>query len=139
MISVFLASTAIFYLSRYYFGNYLQKVYKKKLKKINENLDKNEFYYLLILRFSILFPFFLIGIFAGISKISYFKFAISTIIGSIPGAILYTYIGYQFRISNTIMEIFNFEIILILLFLIFLSSIPVLYNIFSKKTWKKNI
>ncbi|MCA9486424.1 MAG: VTT domain-containing protein [Nanoarchaeota archaeon] len=137
LVSVFVASSVIFFLTKHYFGESVQKKYAKKLKGLNENLEKNEFYYLLMLRFSIFFPFFLINVLAGLSKISYSKFALSTLIGSIPGALFYTYLGERIRESQSLVQVFSPELFIALVALLVLSAVPVLVNSVREKRKKR--
>jgi uncharacterized membrane protein YdjX (TVP38/TMEM64 family) len=62
-------ATMAFLFSRYIAGDWVQKKYGDKLINFNNELEKNGYRYLLTLRLIPVFPFFLINIFAGLTKI----------------------------------------------------------------------
>lgn len=58
-----------FLAARYLIGDWLQKRYAKKFASFNKEIDENGYNYLLTLRLIPIFPFFLVNIFAGITRI----------------------------------------------------------------------
>ncbi|NJL59874.1 MAG: TVP38/TMEM64 family protein [Desulfobacteraceae bacterium] len=59
-----------FLLSRYLLGETLQQKYDRQLKTMNHELEKNGVWYILSLRLLPVFPFFLINLVAGLTRIS---------------------------------------------------------------------
>ena len=57
-----------FLVARYLIGDWLQKRYAERLASFNKEIAENGYNYLLTLRLIPVFPFFLVNIFAGITK-----------------------------------------------------------------------
>jgi len=82
-----------FLLTRYLIGDQIQAKYASKLEKINRELESNGKNYLLMLRLIPVFPFFLINLAAGLSKVKFSTFLWTTAVGIIPGTFAYVYLG----------------------------------------------
>ena len=64
----------LFWLARFLLGESLQKKYGDKLKKINEGVEKEGKFYLFTMRLIPAFPFFLINILMGLTRIPALSF-----------------------------------------------------------------
>lgn len=84
-----------FFFSRYIAGQWIQEKHGDKLTKFNEELQRNGAWYLLTLRFIPIFPFFLINVFAGLTKLPWRTFLWTTSVGIFPGSLIYAYAGEQ--------------------------------------------
>ena len=93
---------------------------------INSNFESNGGYYLFALRMSPLFPFFIINICFGLTKMKLIPFYIISQIGMLPGTVLIILVGRE--LSNTIItgNLFNTELI------IYLSIFGILPLLFKK-------
>lgn len=83
-----------FYLARYIGRDYVERkfVYKiKRLEHFDENLKKNGFLTILLLRFTTLIPYELINIVAGLSRINFVPYFWGTFWGIMPGTLLTIY------------------------------------------------
>ncbi len=80
---------------------------KINLTKIKENLNKNEFFYLMLIRVLPGIPFFLQGVIASYFKVNKFKYFISTLIGLLPISLLINFFGSE--INQTVVK-HSFEI-----------------------------
>ncbi|QHA92134.1 TVP38/TMEM64 family protein [Bacillus sp. N1-1] len=69
------------------------KDWQGKGRKLQEQLEKNGFFYVLFFRFVPLFNFDLISYSAGLSKIRFTSFFFGTLIGIIPGTFAYNFLG----------------------------------------------
>ena len=78
----------------------MEKFENDKLKNIQELLKDNGFLMILLLRLIPLFPFDLISYGAGLTKISYKDFALGTLIGTIPGILVFVNLGAQWITFN---------------------------------------
>lgn len=115
-----------FLFSRYLVGNWFQKKYKEKLEKFNEEIKANGANYLLMLRFIIVIPSFLVNIMAGLSKIPLKTFVWTTSLGILPSSLLYAYTGSKLKKITSASEIVLFDMLLVFLMLAFLAILPVI-------------
>lgn len=125
-----------FLTARYLIGDWVQRRYGDKLASFNKEIDENGYHYLLTLRFIPLFPFFLINIFAGLTRVPLSTFAWTTIVGILPGSFVYIYTGRQLGIIEKPGDILSWQIILAFVLLGLLVLSPVLIKKIMKK---KNI
>ncbi|MGB3366154.1 MAG: VTT domain-containing protein [Acidaminobacteraceae bacterium] len=84
-----LGAIVSFFISRYLVGDWAQKKFESQLKKFNQEIDRHGSNYLLTLRFVPLFPFFLINIASGLTKIKPLKFLWTTMFLIIPVSYAY--------------------------------------------------
>ena len=121
-----IGATVAMILARYIVRDYMASKYKKYLEIINSNFKDNGGYYLFALRMSPLFPFFIINICFGLTKMKLIPFYLISQIGMLPGTVLIILIGRE--LSDTIItgNIFNTELV------IYLSIFGILPLLFKK-------
>ena len=121
-----IGATVAMILARYIVRDYMASKYKKYFEIINSNFEDNGGYYLFALRMSPLFPFFIINICFGLTKMKLIPFYLISQIGMLPGTVLIILIGRE--LSDTIItgNIFNTELV------IYLSIFGVLPLLFKK-------
>ncbi|PKN87554.1 MAG: TVP38/TMEM64 family protein [Deltaproteobacteria bacterium HGW-Deltaproteobacteria-1] len=122
-----------FLAARYLIGDWVQKHYGEKLASFNKEIAENGYNYLLTLRFIPLFPFFLINIFAGLTRVPLTTFAWTTIVGILPGSFVYIYTGRQLGIIDKPGDILSWQIILAFVLLGLLVLSPVVIKKFMKQ------
>jgi uncharacterized membrane protein YdjX (TVP38/TMEM64 family) len=122
-----------FLVARYLMGDWIQKRYGEKLASFNKEIAENGYNYLLTLRFIPLFPFFLINIFAGLTRVPLATFAWTTMVGILPGSFVYIYTGRQLGIIDKPGDILSWQIILAFVLLGLLVLSPVLIRKLMKK------
>jgi len=115
-----------FIFARYIIGAKLQEKYSKQLEKFNKELTENKYQYLFSLRFLPIFPFFLVNFLAGLTKVDFKTFIITTSLGIIPGSFVYTYAGSQLSTINAVSDIFSKEILSAFVLLGFLTLVPII-------------
>jgi len=93
MIGAICGATLAFYLSRTLGRDMLKKIIKKKLDVLDSKLKNNGFVIILLLRLIPLFPFDMISYSAGLSEIKYKDFILATVIGIVPGILVFKNIG----------------------------------------------
>jgi uncharacterized membrane protein YdjX (TVP38/TMEM64 family) len=86
----------VFLAARYFLGEMIQNRYGEKLTKFNREMEANGRNYLLTLRLVPLFPFWMINLFAGVTRIRPATFIWTTAVGIIPGSAVYAYAGFAF-------------------------------------------
>lgn len=123
-----------FLFARYIIGAKLQEKYSTQLEKFNKEVTDNKYQYLFSLRFLPIFPFFLVNFLAGLTKVDFKTFVITTSLGIIPGSFVFTYAGSQLSSINALSDIFSKEILSAFLLLGFLTLIPVILKKFKKKS-----
>jgi uncharacterized membrane protein YdjX (TVP38/TMEM64 family) len=132
-------ATLAFLFCRYVAGEWVQNKYQDKLKTFNKELSKNGYRYLLALRFTPVFPFFLINIFAGLTKIPLRTFIWTTSIGIFPGSLVYAFAGKQLGDIQSVEDIFSARIVVAFSLLALLVLFPVILNYFRGKKLNSTI
>lgn len=116
-ISASLGATFSFLLARYTLKEYLENRYVFQLRKLNEGLRKNGIFYLFFLRVVPIFPFFMINVFFGVTKISMLKFFLASSVGMLPGIFIYVNAGSQISNINSFKDIYDLKIVFSILIL----------------------
>ncbi len=122
-----------FLVARYLIGDWLQKRYADKLASFNREIEENGYNYLLMLRLIPVFPFFLVNIFAGITRIPLLTYAWTTMIGIAPASFVFIYAGRQLGNIDKPGDIISWYILLVFVLFGLLALSPV----FLKKLMKK--
>jgi Uncharacterized conserved protein len=123
-----LACLAGFSISRYAFKTSFERFCYLRLKRIEDEVAKNGFYYFLTLRLIMVAPYFMINILAGVSRISFRHYLFSTLLGVIPMSLVYANGGNQLERITTISELFKTEAVLSLLLIALLSIAPIAFK-----------
>ena len=106
-----IGSTLCLLMSRFVLKDYVEKKYSKYLEKINEGIKKDGIYYLFFLRLSPIFPFFIINLVFGLTKMKVLTFYLVSQIGMFLGTIIFVNAGVQLSKINKIEDILSIEII----------------------------
>jgi uncharacterized membrane protein YdjX (TVP38/TMEM64 family) len=123
-IGATVGATIVFLAARFFLGEMIQNKYGEKLSKFNNEVEANGSNYLITLRLIPVFPFWMINLFAGVTKVKPRTFIWTTSLGIIPGSAVYAYAGYAI---NDIGEAgVPKNIIFALLLLALLSAVPLI-------------
>ena len=117
-------ATLAFIFARYIAGTWIQQKYADKLSGFNTELDKNGPGYLLTMRLIPVFPFFLINILAGLTRIQLKTFVWTTSLGILPGSLVYAYAGQQLGNIHNVKDIFTTRILMAFLLLAGFAVLP---------------
>ena len=90
-----IGATVAMSLARYIIRDYMTSKYKKYFEIINSNFRDNGGYYLFALRMSPLFPFFIINVCFGLTKMKLLPFYLISQIGMLPGTIIIILLGNE--------------------------------------------
>jgi uncharacterized membrane protein YdjX (TVP38/TMEM64 family) len=90
-----LGATLAFLTSRYLLGEWVQRRYGPRLQAVNEGVTKDGAYYLLFLRLVPLFPFFLINLGMGLTRLRTSTYVWVSWLGMLPGTFLYVNAGTE--------------------------------------------
>lgn len=132
-----LGATAIFLAARWGFGAQLRArldVAEGAVKKIKTGIDENQWSMLFLIRLVPAVPFFLANLIPAFLDVPLRRFVISTFLGIIPGAVVYTSVGAGlgavFAAGETpdLGVIFEPHILLPILGLCLLAALPILIN-----------
>ena len=107
-----IGSTFCFLFSRYALGNYTQVRFRKYLEKVNNGIEKDGWLYLLFLRLSPIFPFFIINLVFGLTKMRALEFYLVSQVGMFIGTAIFVNAGVQIGNLNSIEEILTLKIIM---------------------------
>ena len=107
-----IGSTLCLLMSRFVLRDYIEKKYSTYLKKINEGIKKDGIYYLFFLRLSPIFPFFIINLVFGLTKMKALTFYLVSQIGMFLGTIIFVNAGVQLSKINKIEDILSIEIVI---------------------------
>jgi len=107
-----IGSTLCFLMSRFVLRNYVENKYRKYLEKVNSGIIKDGIFYLFFLRLSPIFPFFIINLIFGLTKMKATTFYIVSQIGMLIGTVVFVNAGVQLAKINSINDILSFEIII---------------------------
>lgn len=121
-------ATLAFLVARYLLGDWIQEKYRSQLATFNREMARNGSRYLLSLRLVPAFPFFLINVLAGFTKVPLGTFIWTTSLGIIPGSAVYAYAGQQLGAITAPTEILSPRVIAAFTLLALFALFPVLLD-----------
>ncbi|MBX3306258.1 MAG: TVP38/TMEM64 family protein [Nitrospira sp.] len=127
-------ATLAFLTARYVLRDTVEQKFGARLGPFQAGFAKNAFNYLLTLRLIPLFPFFMVNLVSGLTRVSVGIYVAATAIGIIPGSFVYAYAGRQLGTINSLKEIASPNVIGAFVLLGLLALVPVLYKRFSPKS-----
>ena len=134
VIGATLGSVLVFLAARTAFHDLFHARAGAALVRLEEGFRRDSFNYLLFLRLVPVFPFWLVNIVPALLGMKLGPYTLATLIGIIPGAIVYSSVGASFGMlidrgeRPDLSVIFEWRILLPLLGLAALSLLPVLYT-----------
>lgn len=134
VIGATLGSIAVFLAARAAFYDLFHARAGRALARLEDGFRRDSFNYLLFLRLVPVFPFWLINVVPALLGMKLWPYALATLIGIIPGAIVYSGVGASLGLLIDRGEvpdlgiIFQWPILLPLLGLAVLALVPVLYT-----------
>lgn len=137
MIIVVLAATIgavlAFIVARYFFRDWVLERFAVPLHRINTHLKKDVFPYILFLRLVPLFPFFLVNIALAVTRVPIATYALATILGIIPGTLIYVLAGQRLATITTTAHVFSVENVFVLLLLGGMALAPLIIKKYPLK------
>lgn len=104
-IGATVGATLAFLVARYLFRDAVLRKFGANLEKVNRELEQRGFNYLLFLRLVPAFPFFLVNLGAGLTKLPLRTFFFGTMIGIIPGSFVFCNAGASFATISSMSEV----------------------------------
>ena len=93
LIGAIVGASILFIAARSAFGELLKPKIGSSIERMRNELTKNAFFYLLFLRLTPVFPFFVVNIAPAFLNISFSKYFFASFLGMIPGAAVYALMG----------------------------------------------
>jgi len=125
-IAATIGSSILFLVIKYLIGGWLHKKLDHRLKTFRRELELYGDRYLLSVHFLSVVPLFIINGFAALANVSFWTFFWTTVVGTWPGFLVYSFAGKQFSMVESLHDVFSWKITLAFLFLVFLSCLPVI-------------
>jgi uncharacterized membrane protein YdjX (TVP38/TMEM64 family) len=119
-------ATIAFLTSRYLLRDWVERNFGHKLGPIQEGFAKNAFSYLMTLRLIPLFPFFLVNLVSGLTRMSAGTYIAATALGIVPGSFVYANAGRQLGSINSLKEIASPNVLLAFTLLGALALVPII-------------
>ncbi len=126
-------STLAFLAARYVLRDAVEQKFGRWLGPLQEGFTKNAFSYLMTLRLIPLFPFFVVNVVSGLTRMNVGTYVGATALGIIPGSFVFAYAGQQLGTINSLKEIASPNVIAAFVLLGLLALMPSLYKKFSGK------
>ena len=123
-------ATLAFLAARYVLRDWVERKFGERIEPIQAGFAQNAFSYLLTLRLIPAFPFFLVNLVSGLTRVPLGTYVIGTSIGIIPGSFVYAFAGRQLGSINSLAEIASPPVLLAFTFLGLLALVPILHRKF---------
>ena len=132
-IGATIGATLAFLTARYLFRDAILNRFGPQLAKMNSELETRGFNYLLFLRLIPAFPFFLINLGSGLTKMPVRTFILGTMLGIIPGSIVYCNAGASLASITSLSEIVSFRVLGSFALLGLFALAPIVYQKIKKR------
>ncbi len=127
-------ATISFLASRYLLREWVERTFGHKLGPIQEGFARNAFSYLMTLRLIPLFPFFLVNLVSGLTRISVGTYIAATAMCIVPGSFVYANAGRQLGSINSLKEIASPNVLLAFTLLGVLALVPIVYRRMAERS-----
>lgn len=132
-IAATIGATLAFLVTRYLLRDLVLKKFGSRLEGMNRELEARGFGYLLFLRLVPLFPFFLINLAAGLTRLPLRTFFFGTMLGIIPGGFVYVNAGASLATIDSLSGIASPRVLGSFALMGLFALVPVLYNKFKNR------
>ena len=106
-LSSSIGATLAFLVARVVLGDWVQRRFEAELARINEGIERDGAFYLFTLRLAPLFPFFVVNLVMGMTKIRPFPFYWVSVIGMLPGTAAFVFAGTQLAEIRSIGDVID--------------------------------
>lgn len=121
-----------FLVTRYLLRGMILDRFGPRLERLNRELEARGFNYLLFLRLVPLFPFFLINLAAGLTRLPLRTFVLGTMIGIIPGGFVFVNAGASLAGISSLRDVASPRVLGSFALLGLFALVPVIYGKFKK-------
>ena len=130
IIPATLGATLAFLVARYLLRDWVERKFGDRLAAFQKGFARNAFSYLLTLRLIPLFPFFLVNLVSGLTRISLGTYVAATALGIIPGTFVFANAGRQLGSINSLSDVASPAVLGAFGLLALFALVPVLYRKF---------
>jgi uncharacterized membrane protein YdjX (TVP38/TMEM64 family) len=127
-------ATLAFLAARYVLRDWVEQKFGKRFEPLQQGFANNAFSYLLTLRLIPLFPFFVVNLVSGLTRVTVGTYVAATALGIIPGSLVYAYAGRQLGTINSLKEIASPQVVGAFVLLGAFALAPVFYKKLSGKS-----
>ncbi len=126
-------ATLAFLAARYLLRDWVEQKFGGWLGPVQQGFTANAFSYLMTLRLIPLFPFFVVNLVSGLTRMNVGSYVAATALGIIPGSFVYAYAGRQLGTINSLKEIASPNVIAAFVLLGLLALVPIVYRKLTAK------
>ena len=127
-------ATLAFLAARYVLRDWVEQKFGKWLEPLQQGFAKNAFSYLMTLRLIPLFPFFVVNLVSGLTRMNVGTYIAATALGIIPGSFVFAYAGRQLGTINSLKEIASPPVLGAFVLLGALALAPIIYKKLSAQS-----
>ena len=127
-------ATLAFLAARYVLRDWVEQKFGAWLEPLQQGFAKNAFNYLLTLRLIPLFPFFVVNLVSGLTRVHVGTYVAATALGIVPGSFVYAYAGRQLGAINSLKEIASPQVLGAFVLLGAFALAPILYKKLSTRS-----
>jgi uncharacterized membrane protein YdjX (TVP38/TMEM64 family) len=128
VVAATIGATLAFLVTRYLLRDAIVRRFGSKLEGLNRELEARGFNYLLFLRLVPLFPFFLINLAAGLTRLPLRTFVVGTLVGIIPGGFVFVNAGASLAAITTLRDVASPRVLGSFALLGLFALVPALYS-----------
>ena len=132
-VAATIGAALAFLVTRYLLRDLILDRFGPKLEGINRELESRGFNYLLFLRLVPVFPFFLINLAAGLTRLPLRTFFLATMLGIIPGGFVYVNAGASLATIDSLANVASPRVLGSFALLGLFALMPVLSTKFKKR------
>jgi uncharacterized membrane protein YdjX (TVP38/TMEM64 family) len=132
-IGATIGATLAFLVTRYLLRDVVQERFGGRLEGMNRELEARGFNYLIFLRLVPVFPFFLINLAAGLTRLPLRTFFTATMLGIIPGGFVYVNAGASLATIDSLAGIASPRVLGSFALLGLFALVPALYTKFRRR------
>jgi uncharacterized membrane protein YdjX (TVP38/TMEM64 family) len=133
VVSASIGATLAFLVTRYLLRDFILERFGSRLEGMNRELELRGLNYLLFLRLVPIFPFFLINLAAGLTRLPLRTFIFGTLFGIIPGGFVFVNAGASLATITSISGIASPRVLGSFALLGMFALLPVLYNKLTRR------
>ena len=102
-----LGAVVAFLGSRYLFRDWVRHRFERQIAAIDRGVERDGTFYLLFLRLNPIFPYFLVNLAMGLTRIGVLRFALVSQIGMLPATLVYVNAGTQLAHIRTLSDVLS--------------------------------